>query len=165
MQSSSESITPKRTNFKSNNYSPSIFTKFTKSSRNNKLNESSKNSKLNTKLNESSKNSKLNAKLNETVSQIELIHYSFGAPRSGNVKYADTFAQLVPTSIRVVNTEDSIPTLPPATINNNIYEQTLGLIPFTKSLGSFDANHITAYIDYMPDCSQTAKNQTFCYDD
>jgi hypothetical protein len=87
------------------------------------------------------------------------IHYSFAAPRSGNPKYAEIFNRRVPTSLRINNTEDAVPALPPATFNNVTYEQTTGNVPFTKSLGSLSKNHSEAYKKYMPLCPDVAK----CY--
>lgn len=86
----------------------------------------------------------------------ELIHYSFAAPRSGNVEYAKIFNDRVPQSMRINNTEDIIPALPPATINDNTFEQTTGNVPFTRSLGSLKDNHTTAYARYMPNCPDVA---------
>jgi len=97
------------------------------------------------------------------------IHYSFAAPRSGNTGYVQVFNERIPTSIRVNNTEDIVPQLPPAAWINGpilkklglfwdgwIYEQTGGNIPFTVSLGSIANNHIQAYHDYLPECAQVA---------
>lgn len=81
------------------------------------------------------------------------IHYSFAAPRSGNVHYADIFDRRVPTSLRINNTEDIIPQLPLAsmgTLNTVfIYKHTGGNIPFTYS-GTFASNHFDAYLEHMP---------------
>lgn len=81
------------------------------------------------------------------------IHYSFGAPRSGNVAYADLFDRRVPTSLRINNTEDIIPQLPLASMGTLdtvfIYKHTGGNVPFTYS-GTLASNHLDAYIDYLP---------------
>lgn len=84
------------------------------------------------------------------------IHYSFAAPRSGNVKYAELFNKRLPTSLRINNSEDLVPQLPPATWRGYTYEQTRGSIPFTASLGSLAKDHIQAYYDDMPLCAQVA---------
>ena len=84
------------------------------------------------------------------------IHYSFAAPRSGNNLYASCFNKLLKTSIRVNNTEDIIPQLPPAKIKTFLYEQTTGNVPFTISLGSLVDNHTIAYANNLPLCSQVA---------
>lgn len=85
------------------------------------------------------------------------IHYSFAAPRGGNNNYANEFNKRMPTSIRVNNTEDIVPALPPSVIGDYKYDQTRGNIPFTVSLGSIQDNHSKAYIDYLPECAQVAK--------
>lgn len=84
------------------------------------------------------------------------IHYSFASPRVGNVIFAQTFLERLPTSIRVNNTEDVIPQLPLAQQGSSTYEQTFGSVPFTQSLGSLGANHSIAYYDHLPDCPQVA---------
>lgn len=81
------------------------------------------------------------------------IHYSFAAPRSGNIRYADVFDQRVPISLRINNTEDIIPQLPLASMGTLdtvfIYKHTGGNLPFTYS-GTLSENHLDAYIDYLP---------------
>lgn len=86
------------------------------------------------------------------LAQYTPIHYSFAAPRSGNVLYAKNFNSLVPQSLRINNTEDIVPQLPPATWKKQTFEQTNNSIPFTKSLGSLALDHIRAYKDFMPEC-------------
>lgn len=90
---------------------------------------------------------------------LELVHYSFAAPRSGNVAYSEIFNQRVPNSIRVYNTEDVVPGLPLATSPNlhnrkcsYVYQQTGGGVPFTKSLGTLYKDHVEAYVCCMPKC-------------
>lgn len=79
------------------------------------------------------------------------IHYSFAAPRSGNVAYAQKFNKLVPNSMRISNIEDAIPHLPPAVfIENNLYGHTNNPIPFNANLGTIYKNHIDAYQKYLP---------------
>lgn len=87
------------------------------------------------------------------------IHYSFAAPRSGNVDYANIFNTRVPQSLRINNTEDIVPTLPPATFRSYTYQQTGQNVPFTISLGSLSKDHSQAYMDYMPTCPVVAKCQ------
>jgi len=85
----------------------------------------------------------------------KLIHYSFAAPRSGNVKYSEVFDQRVPQSLRIYNTEDIVVAVPLATFEGVTYQHTSvesGSVPFTKSLGSIKDNHIKAYNNYMPKC-------------
>jgi triacylglycerol lipase len=88
-----------------------------------------------------------------------LIHYSFAAPRSGNVAYAQNLIERVPGSLRINNTEDIVPQLPPATFDGYTYQQTLGNVPFTVSLGNLSKDHIEAYMDYMPVCAEVAPCQ------
>lgn len=85
-----------------------------------------------------------------------LIHYSFAAPRSGNIAYAQNLIERVPGSLRINNTEDIVPQLPPATFDGYTYQQTLGNIPFTVSLGNLSKDHVEAYMDYMPVCADVA---------
>ena len=80
------------------------------------------------------------------------IHYSFAAPRSGNREYAKLFDKMIPQSLRINNTEDVVPQLPPATWRGNTFEHTYNSVPFTKSLGSLAKDHVEAYVDYMPIC-------------
>jgi len=82
-----------------------------------------------------------------------LTHYSFAAPRSGNVAYSNKFNQMLPTSIRVYNTEDIIHSVPPAEfLGGYVYQHTNYGVPFDVNLGSIGANHITAYTEYLPKC-------------
>jgi len=84
------------------------------------------------------------------LQQGNLIHYSFASPRVGNTKYAEVFNQRLPTTLRINNTEDIIPALPPAAWDGYIFEHTGGSIAFTKSLDSLSEDHTEAYFDYMP---------------
>lgn len=94
------------------------------------------------------------------ISAPELIHYSFAAPRVGNTGFVETFIDRVPTTLRINNTEDAIPQLPPARIQNWIYSQSGGNIPFTKALDNLSQDHVEAYIDYLPDCAEVASCHT-----
>jgi triacylglycerol lipase len=87
----------------------------------------------------------------------ELIHYSFAAPRVGNTGFVNTFMDRVPTSLRINNTEDPIPQLPPARIENWIYSQSGGNVPFTVTLDNLSQDHVEAYIDYLPTCPEVAE--------
>lgn len=86
------------------------------------------------------------------MAQFNPIHYSFAAPRSGNILYAENFNKLLPQSLRVCNTEDIVPQLPPSTWKDQTFEQTNNLVPFTKSLGSLALDHVLAYKDFLPEC-------------
>jgi hypothetical protein len=81
------------------------------------------------------------------LKNLEIIHYSFAAARSGNVLFAKIFNSSLASSIRVNNTEDIVPALPPATFDGFTYSHTTGNLPFTRSLGSLRADHIDAYKD------------------
>jgi hypothetical protein len=81
------------------------------------------------------------------------IHYSFAAPRSGNVAYSNKFNQMLPTSLRIYNNEDIVHSVPPAEfLGGFVYQHTNHGIPFDINLGSIGANHVTAYADYLPRC-------------
>lgn len=80
------------------------------------------------------------------------IHYSFASPRVGNTIFAKQFNTILPISLRINNTEDFVPQLPPATWKNYTYEHTSGNIPFTISLGSLSKDHIQAYYN-LPICA------------
>lgn len=78
-----------------------------------------------------------------------LIHYSFASPRVGNIAFAQIFNSLVTESRRVYNTEDIVPTLPPAVYESYIYDQTQNGYGFTLNLGTLDNNHTQAYLEYL----------------
>lgn len=86
------------------------------------------------------------------MANLNPIHYSFASPRCGNVKFSEQFNNMLPNSMRINNTEDIVPQLPPATWNNYTYMHTNNNIPFTKSLGTLQKDHIQAYIEYLPEC-------------
>ena len=80
-----------------------------------------------------------------------IVHYSFAAPRSGNIAYTQVFKERLPTSLRINNTEDIVPQLPFACFAGYIYKHTHGNIPFTISLQTIGENHTIAYHDSLPD--------------
>ena len=82
--------------------------------------------------------------------QIPIVHYSFASPRTGNVAFANKYNELMPTGLRVYNTSDFIPELPPSIFEGNIYEHVNQAIPFTLNLGTIARNHIQAYIQGLP---------------
>ena len=77
-----------------------------------------------------------------------LLNYSFAAPRGGNPLFTQTFNKLVPTAIRVANTEDPIPTTPPPYNNGVYYNQVNRLVSFTKNLGP--NTHVISYLCFLP---------------
>ena len=87
----------------------------------------------------------------ERTGNARMTHYSFASPRVGNPTYADRFNYITGmSSLRVNNTEDIIPQLPPASIEGYTYQHTIQNVPFTVSLGSLTADHIEAYKCCMP---------------
>lgn len=81
-----------------------------------------------------------------------MVHYTFGAPRVGNTLFTLDFNKAVPQSMRVNNTEDLIPALPPAYWDGWTFFQNNNNIPFTISLGTLLADHTQAYMKHMPEC-------------
>lgn len=79
------------------------------------------------------------------------IHYAFAPPRVGNRIFANNFDKLLPTSIRVVNTCDIVPQLPPSVWDDYIYKETTGYVPFTIALDTMKDNHIQAYLYGLPE--------------
>ena len=76
--------------------------------------------------------------------------YTFGAPRVGNIAFADIINK-EKAQFRVVNTEDIITDLPLPIDGNKIYEQTItnsGTV-FSLNLGDYESNHINSYIEFL----------------
>lgn len=74
------------------------------------------------------------------------IVYSWGSPRVMNPAMANEFKNLLPTNMRVANTEDLVIELPPATFSGYTYQQLDNLITFSQNFGSLQDNHVTAYL-------------------
>ena len=81
--------------------------------------------------------------------------YTFGAPRTGNVKFAEIM-NAEPATFRIANSEDLITTLPPAiSILNNLFQTPPVIydhynghnISFSMNLGKIGPNHIDSYAD------------------
>ena len=71
--------------------------------------------------------------------------YTFGAPRVGNVEFANIISS-DPNTFRITNTEDIIPYLPFPLFKDKLYEHFNGKeIAFSMNLGSYGKNHIDAY--------------------
>jgi predicted lipase len=101
--------------------------------------------------------------LNRFCSCENVVHYSFAAPRVGNITFAKDYDARVSNSFRVHNTEDVVVGIPPAVSNNFLPFSiaSLGLTPgenllyqhvgkakaFTKNESSVYANHVEAYYD------------------
>lgn len=87
-------------------------------------------------------------------SRPHIIHYSFASPQSGNPTFAKQFNSRLPTSLRVYNTSDVIPDLPPSVISGYVYSHVGQNVPFTYSGPSLAYNHIATYAEYLPHCPQ-----------
>ena len=74
--------------------------------------------------------------------------YTFGSPRSGNNIFAETLTN-EKTTMRVVNTADIVPTLPPPILNNLIFTHFGNLIYFTNNLETYANNHSDSYNKYF----------------
>lgn len=80
------------------------------------------------------------------------IYYSFASPRVGNPPFANTFNDLVPTALRIYNIDDTITQTPLPITFGNVYQHVESGIAFDVNLGNARANHIDAYLRYMPRC-------------
>lgn len=80
-----------------------------------------------------------------------LILYSFGAPRVGNIEFANVInnSRKNNTVWRIVNTEDIIPIAILPVINSYIYENYENLYTFTLNLSDNRLNHIKAYTQFL----------------
>lgn len=84
--------------------------------------------------------------------------YTFGSPRAGNINFANKFSSTDPLSgfynclvanIRIFNTEDLIPYVPPPA--PKVHFTHVGTpIPFTFNSGKVVGNHIPCYYDNLP---------------
>lgn len=76
------------------------------------------------------------------------VMYNFGSPRVGNAKFAQVYNEIINNSIRVVNTYDIVPLLPPTAVHpplsNNIifYRHVKDLATITVQTGSIMKNHL-----------------------
>lgn len=96
--------------------------------------------------------------------------YTFGSPRVGNPLFASLCNGLVKNTMRVENTEDIVPALPPAGIQNWVYEHVRNNIPFTVAYSDqpLRNNHIQAYLINLPTCPEVggcSTNQQFVNDE
>lgn len=80
------------------------------------------------------------------------VYYSFASPRVGNVEFAKQFNTMLPSAFRIYNIEDVITELPPPIILDNVYQHVDTGIPFNVNLGGIGANHVNAYLEYLPVC-------------
>lgn len=84
------------------------------------------------------------------------VHYAFASPRCGNPNFARIFNKIVPTSLRINNTCDVVPQLPPASWQGYVYEEVGGNIPFTLALPTLRDDHIVSYVVGLPECPQVS---------
>lgn len=78
------------------------------------------------------------------------IVYTFASPRVFNIQGAIVLNHMLPNIQRVYNTEDLVPTGPPAIIFNTLYQHTGMNIPFTVNLETEAMNHVNSYMKYLP---------------
>lgn len=84
------------------------------------------------------------------------IHYSFASPRFASPPLAEKFDIILPNSMRIHNSADIVPELPPPVFfKDTLYQHTSGSIPFTNNLGTVGANHIPAYLESLPKCVES----------
>ncbi|MEM7593814.1 MAG: lipase family protein [Cyanobacteria bacterium P01_A01_bin.83] len=80
----------------------------------------------------------------EIKEQIQL--YTYAAPRIGDRTFAQAHSQLIPNSYRIVNLSDSVPLVPPITINNFFTTASYSHVgqkwSFTSQFGDVLLNHV-----------------------
>jgi len=93
------------------------------------------------------------------------IHYTFGAPRSGNNEYSDNFnSRMQYQSLRINNIQDIVPQIPLPVQDGYVYDQTGGSVPFNASLSNLALNHTVAYFSFLPICPDAASSIPSCSD-
>jgi triacylglycerol lipase len=80
----------------------------------------------------------------------EIISYTYGGPRVGNVAFAQGFQNRVPTALRIFNSEDIIVDIILAQLFQWTYCSLGQNVPFTKSGGSLAYNHLKSYYFDLP---------------
>ena len=65
----------------------------------------------------------------------------WAAPRALSIEAAKVHARLVPDTLRIVNTEDTIPTLPLPVIGKVVYSHVGTVVLFTLNTGTLSDNH------------------------
>lgn len=87
-----------------------------------------------------------------------VVIYTFGSPRAGNINFANKFSSTdqlsgfynsVISNIRIFNTEDLIPYVPPPAPKVH-FTHVGDPIPFTYNSGKVVGNHIPCYYDNLP---------------
>jgi hypothetical protein len=75
--------------------------------------------------------------------------YTYASPRTGDPSFADTYKQLVPNTIRIVNRFDAVPNLP----TPPLYKHVLGLYElnplFKVKLDLLCLHHLTTYLHLL----------------
>lgn len=69
------------------------------------------------------------------------VHYSYAAPRTGNIDFARKHNRLKTNTYRVVNSEDIVPRLPTTFMADFQYEHVGIDMSYTAQYGSFGGNH------------------------
>lgn len=76
------------------------------------------------------------------------VMYNFGSPRVGNSKFVQVYNEVIDNSVRIVNTNDIVPLLPPAVVHPPLssellyYRHVKDLITITVQTGSITGNHL-----------------------
>ena len=76
------------------------------------------------------------------------VMYNFGSPRVGNPKFTEVYNEVVNNSIRIVNTNDIVPLLPPVAVrpplSNDLmyYKHVKDLVTISVQTGSIMGNHL-----------------------
>lgn len=76
------------------------------------------------------------------------VMYNFGSPRVGDPKFVQFYNDIIQSSIRIVNINDIVPLLPPASVrpplSNRLlyYRHVKNLVPIAVQTGSTTGNHI-----------------------
>ena len=76
------------------------------------------------------------------------VMYNFGSPRVGNLKFVQAYNEVIDNSVRIVNTNDIVPLLPPAVVHPPLsnellyYRHVKDLVAITVQTGSITGNHL-----------------------
>lgn len=75
-----------------------------------------------------------------------ILHYTMGSPRVGDIAFAAAYEALGVPTWRIFNTCDSIPSLPPPILGDDLFHHVGEPLPFSAHYGSSSKNHfINAY--------------------
>ncbi|MHB1393692.1 MAG: lipase family protein [Clostridia bacterium] len=76
------------------------------------------------------------------------VMYNFGSPRVGNSTFVQAYNEVIDHSVRIVNTNDIVPLLPPAVVHPPLsnellyYRHVKDLLTITAQTGSILGNHL-----------------------